>query len=91
MTNGLMDFRLIKLPRDRSFLPTTPSTLLGLRGEVLTTRPVPPQLATDRGGAPIQRLCDPILRRSLMPQFHYAVTLFQSKMTCHRWASVPKG
>jgi len=90
-TDGLVDLGIFHLPYQGTLLPPPLGLPLGLCGIVLALRAVASQLAADRGRATPQGSCDFLLIGSLIPQLRYAITLFQCKMICHRWDSVPKG
>src|SRR5208337_871413 len=89
-TDGLVDRGIFHLAHQGTFLPPPLSLRLGLCGKILAVRAVASQLAADRGRTTLHGSCDFLLVGSLMPQLRYTITLFQGKMMCHRWDSIPK-
>lgn len=90
MTDRFVDLGLVHFAADRSFAPMAFGLRLGLGRPILVSEAVTSQLATDRSGTAIQSVGDILLIRSSISHLCYEITLFQSKMTCHRWISVPK-
>ena len=89
-TDGRVNLGNFHLAYQGTLLPPPLGFPLGLCGKVLAVRAVAPQLAADRGRATPHGFCDFLLIGSLMPQLRYTITLFQCKMMCHRWDSIPK-
>jgi hypothetical protein len=89
-TDGFVDLGIFHLALQGTLLPPPLGLPLGLGGKVLAVRAVAPQLAADRRRTTLHGPCDFLLIGSLMPQLCYTITLFQCKMMCHRWDSIPK-
>ena len=87
----LVDFGIIQFAHQRAFPPPSPGLLLGLSRVILLAAAVTSQLAADRRRRTTDGFGDLLLICSLMPQLCYAITLFQRKMTGHRWDSIPRG
>ena len=67
------------------------SHAIRLASEVFAPRRVASQLSANRRWRAIESLGDLLLIGATVPQMRYAITLFDCKMTGHRWDSVPKG
>ncbi len=91
--NGVVDFGIVHLPREGTLSPPPHGLLLraGARhSSSLPWRCVRSSRPIVAGLRPAKDVRDLLPVRVLMPQLCYAIPLFQRKMTCHRWDSVPK-
>jgi hypothetical protein len=87
----LVDFGIIHFALQGAFPPSPLSLLLGLTGVVFLTDAVASQFTADGRRRTVEGFGNLLLIKSPMPQLRYAITLFQRKMTGHRWDSIPKG
>lgn len=90
-TDGVVDFRIVHLADQGTFLSPLLRLAMSLRGVVFLARAVALQLAADGGWRAAQGLCDFRLTRLPRLPRRYAITFFHRKMTGHRWDSIPKG
>ena len=90
LANRLVVFWHVQFPAQGPLTASTLGRLLRLGSPVLAARAVAAQLATNRGGAPIDLSRDLVLLITFMKQLRYAISFFLRKMTGHRWDSFPR-